>query len=37
MKQNVDNENVEYILERIDNAVEHSFELWNTFDGFQRS
>ena len=37
MKKNVDDENVEDILERIDNTVEHSLEFGNALDGLERS
>ena len=35
LKQVVDDENIEHILQRVNDAVEHSLELGNTFDGLQ--
>jgi hypothetical protein len=37
LKEDVDYEDVEDILERNDNTVEHSFQFWNTIDCLQRS
>ena len=32
LKQDIDDEDVEYILQRDDNTVKNSLELWNTID-----
>ena len=37
LKEDVDDENIEHIFEGVDDTVEHSLELWNSFDRFQRS
>lgn len=37
LKQNVDNENIEDILEGDDNTVEYSLQLGNSVNCFQRS
>ena len=37
MKKNVHNEDVEDILERVDNTVEHSLEFGHSLDGLERT
>ena len=37
LKEDVDNEDVEHVLERDDDTVENRFELWNPVDRFQWS
>ena len=36
MEKDVDDEDVEDILERVNNTVEHSLQFWNTLDRLQR-
>ena len=37
MEENVDNEDVEHILERIDDTIKHRLQLGDSFDGLQGS
>lgn len=37
LEQNVHDQNVDDILERVDDTVEHRFQFGHTLDGFQRS
>ena len=36
LKENVDDENIEHIFEGVDDTVEHSLELGDSLDRFQR-
>ena len=36
LKQDIDDEDVEDILQRVNNTVEHSLQFWNTLDRLQR-
>ena len=37
LKQNVDNEDIEHIFQRVDNTIKHSLEFRNTLYSLQRS
>ena len=37
MKEEIDNENVEHIFQRVDDTVKHGFQFGNSLDGLQRS
>lgn len=37
LEQYVDDEDVEHVLQGVEHAVEHSFQLGNAFDGLQGS
>ena len=37
MKQDVDNEDIEHIFQRIDDTVKHSLQFGNTLDRLQRA
>lgn len=34
LKQQINDQNIDYILQRANNAIENSFQLGNSFDGF---
>lgn len=35
LEQNVHDQNVDDVFQRVDNAIKHCFQFRNTFDGFQ--